>query len=85
VPGLRRHGTAAVSAPAPLVGETAFGERYEIMVVRAGLAERVACVSLDVGTERDGLQSLTFTPDEARAFAADLIRWAGHAEREAKL
>jgi hypothetical protein len=72
-----------VSAPAPLVGETMFGERYGIMVVRAGLAERVACVSLDVGTGRDGLQGLTLAPDEARALAADLIRWAGHAEREA--
>jgi hypothetical protein len=73
------------AAPAPLVGETMLGERYELMVVRVGIDECVACVCLDVGgdtAEPDG--HLTLTPDEARALAADLQRWAGHAEREGK-
>jgi hypothetical protein len=55
------------------------------MVVRVGLDEAVVSVCLDVGgdiAEPDG--HLTLTPEEARALAVELQRWAGYAEREAE-
>jgi len=77
--------SALAPAPASLVGETVFGDRYELMVVRVGIDEAVVSVCLDVGgdtAEPDG--HLTLTPDEARSLASDLVRWAGHAEREGR-
>lgn len=74
------------SAPAPtrLVGETDLGELYEMATVRAGVDEAVVRVRLDVMVGHGLPASLTLAPDEARALAADLQRWAGHAEREGR-
>lgn len=74
---------------ATLVGETAFGDRYDITAlpsVRFTDGTRRAVVSVSVA-EKGGPAAaslLTLTPDEARALAADLTRWAGHAETEGR-
>jgi len=75
-----------MTPPGSFVGETSFGDRYELMLVEAGLDERVATVLLDVGgsPEDEPEGSLRLLPDEARALAAELVRWAGHAERAAR-
>lgn len=76
-----------MSAPAPLVGLTEDGDRYELRVVtRITTAGPVGPRRVSLGLALDdgvAAVSLTLTPDEARSLAADLIRWAGHAEREA--
>jgi hypothetical protein len=77
-----------VTAPALLVGETEDGDLYELRVVTRITTSGPPGpprVSLGLALD-DGVAavSLTLTPDEARALAADLRRWAGHAERDGR-